>query len=294
MQTKLEQIALYKHNSLEQLILHWFTQVMMLQICSSDTLQFDLLAPEFELIDPTPDIHALFQSYDALFFFDQLGKCEVKWSSRMTLCAGLCSYQPRTGFCSIRLSAPLLRLRPRSDLINTLLHEMIHAFLFLSSGVRDHDDHGPSFQGHMTRINSLANTKITVFHTFHQEVDAYRLHWWQCDGICRTKKPYFGLVKRAMNRPPSKRDTWWAEHQRSCGGTFTKIKEPEDYKKKKVRKVTSGKKLGTNSDITSYFTKTHKDVSMQRTEASSIAGDTQQSSILADRKIVLIDLTEEG
>ena len=138
----------------------------------------------------------------------------------MSNSAGLCSYQPRTGFCSIRLSAPLLRLRPRSDLINTLLvefyfmiyykiadgilqHEMIHAFLFLSSGVRDHDDHGPSFQGHMTRINSLgavhilnpidsltqsscvANTKITVFHTFHQEVDAYRLHWWQCDVYIR-------------------------------------------------------------------------------------------------------------
>ena len=36
-----------------------------------------------------------------------------------------------------------------------------------------------------------------------------------------------------MNRAPSKNDTWWAEHQRTCGGTYTKIKEPEDYGKKK-------------------------------------------------------------
>ena len=36
-----------------------------------------------------------------------------------------------------------------------------------------------------------------------------------------------------MNRAPSKNDTWWAEHQRTCGGTYTKIREPEDYGKKK-------------------------------------------------------------
>ncbi len=34
-----------------------------------------------------------------------------------------------------------------------------------------------------------------------------------------------------MNRPPSARDPWWAEHQRTCGGTYTKIKEPENYGK---------------------------------------------------------------
>lgn len=39
-----------------------------------------------------------------------------------------------------------------------------------------------------------------------------------------------------MNRPPAPRDTWWAEHQKTCGGGYTKIKEPEDYGKKKPRK----------------------------------------------------------
>lgn len=34
-----------------------------------------------------------------------------------------------------------------------------------------------------------------------------------------------------MNRPPSARDPWWAEHQMTCGGTYTKIKEPENYGK---------------------------------------------------------------
>lgn len=52
----------------------------------------------------------------------------------MSNSAGLCSYQPRTGFCSIRLSAPLLRLRPRSDLINTLL---VILYMFLHHKVAD-------------------------------------------------------------------------------------------------------------------------------------------------------------
>lgn len=39
-----------------------------------------------------------------------------------------------------------------------------------------------------------------------------------------------------MNRPPSQRDPWWSEHQRTCGGTYIKIKEPEGYGKKARRK----------------------------------------------------------
>ncbi|GLE03222.1 hypothetical protein PINS_up012101 [Pythium insidiosum] len=155
----------------------------------------------------------------------------------MTLCAGLCSFQPRSGFCSIRLSEPLLKLRPRSDLINTLLHEMIHAYIFVSSPVRDREDHGPIFQSHMRRINESAGTNITVYHTFHDEVDAYRQHWWQCDGPCRRKAPYFGLVKRSMNRVPGPLDRWWEEHQRTCGGVYTKIKEPPGFKEKQEKKL---------------------------------------------------------
>ncbi|CAK4840730.1 unnamed protein product, partial [Aphanomyces euteiches] len=54
-------------------------------------------------VDPTPDIWSLFLEYDQLFFDGTLGGCEVKWSRKMTLCAGLCTFQPASGFCSIRL-----------------------------------------------------------------------------------------------------------------------------------------------------------------------------------------------
>ncbi|KAG7400650.1 hypothetical protein PHYBOEH_004917 [Phytophthora boehmeriae] len=191
----------------------------------------NLLAPENEYLDPNPDIHTLFHEYNKLFFEEKLAGCEVKWSKRMTLC-----YQPRSGFCSIRLSEPLLKLRPRSDLVNTLLHEMIHAYVFVATPVRDHDDHGPIFQAHMHRINAAAMTQITVYHTFHDEVDSYRQHVWQCSGPCRTTPPYFGLVKRSMNRAPGPTDFWWSEHHHKCGGSYTKIKEPAEYTAKQAKK----------------------------------------------------------
>jgi hypothetical protein len=129
-----------------------------------------LVAPEWEDIDPTPDLHALFLVYNNQFFWGKLLSCEVKWSPRMTVCAGVCSYQPRSRYCSIRLSVPLLKLRPRKDFVETLLHEMIHAYLFVTDGNDDHDGHGPHFHEHMFRINKDAGTNISVYHNFHDEV----------------------------------------------------------------------------------------------------------------------------
>ncbi|XP_071508417.1 uncharacterized protein [Diadema antillarum] len=196
----------------------------------------------WELIDPNPDIRALFMQFNDRFFWGRLEGVEVKWSPRMTLCAGLCCYEGYGGLCSIRLSQPLLKLRPRKDLVETLLHEMIHAYLFVTQNNKDHDGHGPEFCKHMTRINKATGTHISIYHTFHDEVDSYRQHWWRCDGPCRQRKPYYGYVRRAMNRAPSEKDYWWADHQRSCGGTYTKVKEPEGYGEKK------GKKKKQNGD----------------------------------------------
>ncbi|XP_028809447.1 DNA-dependent metalloprotease SPRTN [Denticeps clupeoides] len=186
----------------------------------------------WETLDPSPDVRAIFLQFNDTFFWGKLSGVEVKWSARMTLCAGVCSYEGRGGLCSIRLSEPLLKLRPRRDLVETLLHEMIHALLFVTQNNRDRDGHGPEFCKHMNRINEASGTKISVYHSFHDEVDVYRQHWWRCDGPCQNRKPYFGYVKRAMNRAPSARDPWWADHQRTCGGTYTKVKEPEPSGKK--------------------------------------------------------------
>lgn len=53
-----------------------------------------------------------------------------------------------------------------------------------------------------------------------------------------------------MNRPPSSKDSWWSNHQATCGGTYIKIKEPDDYKKKgKASREDSKTSQGKNADI---------------------------------------------
>ncbi|XP_057591482.1 DNA-dependent metalloprotease SPRTN isoform X1 [Hippopotamus amphibius kiboko] len=221
-----------------------------LQVSECDPAQEppSLVDASWELVDPTPDLQALFVQFNDRFFWGQLEAVEVKWSARMTLCAGICSYEGRGGMCSIRLSEPLLKLRPRKDLVETLLHEMIHAYLFVTNNDKDREGHGPEFCKHMHRINRLTGANITVYHTFHDEVDEYRQHWWRCTGPCQHRKPYYGYVKRATNRAPSAHDYWWAEHQKTCGGTYVKIKEPENYSKRGKGKAKLGKQSGSEAE----------------------------------------------
>ncbi|KAJ9583965.1 hypothetical protein L9F63_021688, partial [Diploptera punctata] len=146
-------------------------------------------------------------------------------------------YEGRGGLCSIRLSVPLLKLRPRKDLVETLLHEMIHAYLFVTHNNRDRDGHGPEFHKHMYRINKEAGTNITVYHSFHDEVKLYKQHWWRCNGVCQKLPPFYGMVKRSMNRAPGPSDTWWNDHQQRCGGSFIKVKEPEGFSGKKGKQA---------------------------------------------------------
>ncbi|CAG9858169.1 unnamed protein product [Phyllotreta striolata] len=130
--------------------------------------------PSLEVTDPTPDIYSLFTAFNERFFWNQLGSVTVEWNTRMTSSAGMCIYQGRGGMCTIYLSEPLLKLRPRKDLVETLLHEMIHAFLFVTQNNRDWDGHGEEFQRHMYRINMEAGTNITIYHNFYDEVMYYR------------------------------------------------------------------------------------------------------------------------
>jgi hypothetical protein len=72
----------------------------------------------------------------------------------------------------------------------------------------------------MNTINFATGLKITVFHKFHDEVRINRTHVWRCNGKCKDQAPYYGYVRRAMNRPPQKSDSWFARHEKECGGKF--------------------------------------------------------------------------
>jgi hypothetical protein len=88
-----------------------------------------IVDPQWDLIDPCPDIRSMFMDFNGKYFDNKLGSCLVEWSKRMTICAGL--FYLREGGI-IRLSEPLLKYRSRKELIETLLHEMIHAYLYLT------------------------------------------------------------------------------------------------------------------------------------------------------------------
>jgi endogenous inhibitor of DNA gyrase (YacG/DUF329 family) len=169
------------------------------------------------------NIHELFSVFNTMYFHNSLQGVFVVYSSKMTLCAGTCTYLGAAGGCRIALSEPLLTRRPPADTHDTLLHEMIHASLFLKHGVRIRDGpdgHGPLFIAEAKRINSESGSNITVYHSFHDEVDVHRVHWWTCRGSCGR------IIKRAMNRAPAPLDSWWQQHERVCGGRFEKTHEP--------------------------------------------------------------------
>jgi hypothetical protein len=171
----------------------------------------------------------------------------------------------------------LLQYRPRSDTINTLLHEAIHAYFFITASWKhsrgeDGTGHGVGFQLLADAINNHGNYDITIYHTFHDEVDSYRTHVWQCDGSCRSQPPYFGLVKRSMNRAPGKSDNWWSRHQVECGGTYTKIQEPAPTKKQLEAMSTKERAGRQKNKLDSWVT-------TGSTKGAKTEGDTSEGLI---------------
>lgn len=73
------------------------------QICDDIKLCYFRNDQEIQTI---PDVFELFQFYNDYFYDGFLGGVELKWSERMTLCAGTCEL--KHGACKITLSKPIL------------------------------------------------------------------------------------------------------------------------------------------------------------------------------------------
>jgi SprT-like family. len=154
---------------------------------------------------------------------------------------------------------------------------MQYLFITNPKACRENGGHGVEFQEIMHNINSMTGLNISVYHSFHDEVAFYRKHIWRCNGPCQNKPPYYGYVKRAMNRAPGPKDPWWSQHEKECGGTYIKIdgpefrkeekKTPEENKennpdKKKLRRKRTDDNQAT---LNKYFKKT-KTVSRENTQ----------------------------
>ena len=51
---------------------------------SSGNTPTSIVDQSWETIDPTPDVRAMFLSFNDKYFWGKLAGCEVKWSPRMT------------------------------------------------------------------------------------------------------------------------------------------------------------------------------------------------------------------
>lgn len=250
-----------------------------------------LLSVEFSSPDQLPDVYTLFTFYNEKYFERRLESTIVEWSDRMTSCAGICYLRRERGirYCIIRLSRPLLQYRPFLDIISTLLHEMIHAYLWMTSGNNsslNRDGHGPDFIALANIINKAEGSQVTIFHSFYKEVEATRKHIWSCNGPCRWKPPFFGIVRRAMNRPPQLADWWWKDHLNTCGGTFSKVSGPnfnikanDDSSKFNVDNVPNN----TNHQISNLH---HHPFTLQRpTSQESIQGYKSTIKVIPKSKL---------
>lgn len=181
----------------------------------------------------------------------------------------------------LKLSEPLLKYRPRSDTLNTLLHEAIHAYFFITSSWRhsrkdDPSGHGTGFQRLASAINHHGSYDITIYHTFYDEVESYRKHVWKCDGPCQHEGPYFGVVKRSMNRAPGKGDHWWKKHEEGCGGIFRKISEPE-ITNDQLRRLSNSERAGRQKN------KIDKWVTQSASETTTIDTALMSLKALSDK-----------
>ncbi|KQK22852.1 hypothetical protein BRADI_1g69655v3 [Brachypodium distachyon] len=108
-------------------------------------------------LDQEPNIVKLFCHYNTLYFQDTLGGCVVSWAEEPLPNSDIsgCDYYPGGGGCIILLSKSLYKCHMDSDLKNVLLHEMIHAYMFIKDDNTNHSsDHGANFKKLMDDINS--------------------------------------------------------------------------------------------------------------------------------------------
>ena len=199
------------------------------------------------------DIYTYFQIYNEIFFENLLNPVSISWSKKMTSCAGVFSIY--NNIPSIRLSEPLLKFRSITEIKETLLHEMIHAYCHFKKYDMSDDlsGHGKYFKMKMKEINDITGFNISVYHNFIDEVEYYTKYVWRCDGKCRNEKPYYGYVKRQVNRPPQKADKWWDEHEKKCGGKFIRIKPTDEEIENEKKKKKNKKKNVKNNKIDKFL-----------------------------------------
>ena len=181
--------------------------------------------PKLEELDPNPNIQKLFREFDNRFFDGYLTDMEVKlkWAGNLYSTAGKYFHRTKT----IHLASRLFEQRPRADLVETMLHEMIHSYVHQKKLPSADGSHGKSFKSLMNRINKIAGTNITIRHGWNAEVRALKKYHWKCTGhLCQNSFPYRGHISLPIQRKPNRFDYTFRLHEKLlCTGEFVPISD---------------------------------------------------------------------
>ncbi|XP_020269797.1 uncharacterized protein LOC109845024 isoform X2 [Asparagus officinalis] len=149
---------------------------------------------------------------------------------------GMCCYREEGG-CDIRLSAHLLKFCSNTDLKNILLHEMIHAYLYVTSKKKDRSYHGPRFTTMMNGINSSTETdpwrplggyNITSSHDIRKEADCNRVQRWICKSCgdsfegSKNSEPNDCIENVSHGDSCGNSSCQWHKHKMVCSGRYEK------------------------------------------------------------------------
>lgn len=175
------------------------------------------------------------QHYNVTCFEGKLRNVDVRWNRKMTLCPSLCVFDNFSKDCVINLSKPILTIRPRKKIIECLLHEMVHAYIFIKHNVDNREEHTVEFHAYTQKIRRITGVHVRNRHNYLEFTgNAVSVFEWQCEGKCRLLWGNKGLVKRSVQRCPSFSDLWWHRHQAECGGTFLELDNNNEVDKRQT------------------------------------------------------------
>ena len=126
----------------------------------------------------TDRLYQLFKEYNVLYFEGLVKGFTVSWGYQMCSTSGLTEFMGRR----IKISKPIHECLPEVEMRGTLLHEMIHAWLFcIGKPLRVCLGHGYAFHKKMRIINKQVGFDIGLDHFMALETSPLRDRYeWQC------------------------------------------------------------------------------------------------------------------
>ena len=157
-----------------------------------------------------PNISKMFVELNAEYFNSEIPSIPVIWNSRMTTTAGYCRYKRDLAGnktpARIDLSLKLFKSNdfPEDEIRETLIHEMVHAYL-----IHKHNESGHSarFQRMMTEITGVRKN--------------HRCHNYDTSGVKRVAKWAVTCTKCGYSHPYKRKPKYGIYTHRGCGGQMT-------------------------------------------------------------------------